>query len=173
MAETLTIELYNRPTSSRVREALDYDPETGVFVWRISAGRVKPGTQAGVLKPAGYIVIQLDGRSYGAHRLAWLWMTSEWQVGEIDHINGSRADNRFANLRDVPRSMNQQNQRRAQSHNKSSAYLGVSWRSRSNRWRAMITLKGKCIDIGLFDTEELAHAAYVARKREIHAGCML
>lgn len=173
VAETLTIELHNRPSAGRVRDALSYDAETGEFAWNISTGRVRPGVRAGVLKPSGYVLVQIDGRSHGAHRLAWLWMTGEWPKDQIDHINGNRRDNRFCNLRDVPGSVNQQNQRVAQSHNRTSRYLGVSWHSRSKKWRAAITLKGRTIEIGKYSDELEAHAAYLNKKREIHQGCVI
>lgn len=160
-------------TAERLRTVLSYDENTGVFVWKISAGRVKHGTIAGKSAKCCHARVHIDGNDYWAHRLAWLYVYGAWPANEIDHINGVRSDNRIANLRDVSRSMNQQNQRRPQSDNKTSSYLGVSWRTRSSRWRATITIGGKQKDIGLFDTEEAAHEAYKAQKRILHAGCTI
>ena len=167
MSQNLTIELHNR-----LKEALAYDADSGVFTWRISTGRVKPGAIA--TSPShGHLRVQFDGRSYWVHRLAWLFAHGEWPKGQIDHINGVRTDNRLVNLRDVSGGINQQNQRRPQAHNKTSSYLGVSWRTRAKKWRAAISLNGKMIEIGLFDSEEKASEAYLQRKRQIHEGCTI
>lgn len=159
-------------TASRLRGFLQYDPDTGAFTWmrNVSIGK-KAGDAAGGMTAERYIAISFENRTYKAHRLAWLYMTGDWPVGDIDHINGVRSDNRWRNLRDVPRSINVQNQRRAQVHNRA-GLLGVQKRS-PGRYRARI-IKGGCAhDLGTFDTPEKAHAAYLAAKRRLHEGCMI
>ena len=47
-----------------------------------------------------------------------------------------------------------------------SGYLGVQ--VAGARFEACIRHQGRTIHLGTFDTAELAHAAYLARKREIH-----
>jgi HNH endonuclease len=54
---------------------------------------------AGYVNSDGYRVIELDGREYYAHDLAWLHQTGEWPKGRIEHINGNRDDNRWSNLK--------------------------------------------------------------------------
>ena len=89
-------------TAQRLREALHYDPETGVFTWATAvSSKTVPGARAGNQHIAGYFRIRLDGYSYKAHRLAWLYMTGAWPAECIDHINRNNSDNRFSILREA------------------------------------------------------------------------
>ena len=97
-------------------------------------------------------------------------MTGEWPDGYIDHGNGVRTDNRWANLRAGDRSFNMQNQRRARRDN-TTGWLGVS-RVKS-RFEAAIQVRGRRFRLGRFDTPEAAHAAYLTAKRKLHEGCTL
>jgi hypothetical protein len=56
---------------ARLMELLHYEPETGFFT-RLTA--VNNSTAGAILKcrSNGYVVASLDGRTYRAHRLAWL-----------------------------------------------------------------------------------------------------
>jgi hypothetical protein len=109
-----------------------------------------------------------------AHRLAWLYVTGSWPTHVIDHINGNPADNRFANLRDVTPQVNTHNQRRATKGRKTGSLLGAQWIPAKQKWRAVIKHNSRVTYVGLFGTEQEAHAAYVAAKRVIHKeGCTL
>lgn len=155
-------------TYERLRELLSYSKTTGVFKWRRPTSfKHKRGDVAGAVVGHGYVHIELDGRSYGAHRLAWLYVKGSWPEGQIDHRNGLRADNRFANLRDGSRSFNQQNQRTAQSRNLT-GLLGVS--ASGSKFKARIVVDGAQRHLGTFSTPKKAHAAYVCAKRLVHAG---
>ena len=108
-----------------------------------------------------YRRIQLDGRKYKAHRLAWLYLFGEWPKGQIDHINRNSLDNRIANLRDVSQSENQHN--RPEQANNTSGVKGVHWHKQKMRWQAAIRINGKLIHLGLFGTkEEAAYARFHA-----------
>lgn len=147
-------------TAERLRERLTYDPDTGEFRWR---GR----GLAGSTNFEGYRVIKIDGRSYKAHRLAWLYAHGSWPSHQIDHLNGRRDDNRLSNLRDVPHIGNCQNRHGAQ-RNGSSGFLGVT-ASGTGRWVAQIGHGGTVKYIGTFDTPEAAAAAYRTTKRSLHS----
>ena len=95
-------------TAERLREALSYNPETGLFTRRIRCGRIAPGEIAGTIALNGYITISLDGRRYYAHRLAWLYVHGEWPQ-KLYHTNRDRADNRIANLRESTHAHNSAN----------------------------------------------------------------
>jgi hypothetical protein len=158
-------------TAERLREVLSYDAETGKFHWiRCPSNRVKVGNVAGSIDGYGYRMIGVDGSEFGAHRLAFLFQTGNFPLGQADHINGVRDDNRWVNLRDVTAGENLQNIRRARSSN-STGVLGAH--RHQGRWRARIQSDGKFISLGCFDTPEEAHQAYVTAKRLLHAGCTI
>jgi hypothetical protein len=155
----------------RLMEVVSYDPETGVFRWRERPNRrIRAGDVAGSMQNT-YWRVAIDGTEYLAHRLAWLYMNGEWPSVQIDHINGIRTDNRISNLRDVLPAVNCQNQRNAQAKNLS-GYLGVSTKA-GGKWLARIHKAGKPIRIGLFDSPEAAHQAYLEAKRRLHEGCTI
>jgi hypothetical protein len=131
------------------------------------AGRKFIGTTAGSKTKRGYIEITVDGGRYWAHRLAWLYVNGDLPAGDIDHINGNRADNRISNLRDVPHVVNAQNRTRANRSNKSGV-LGV-WLHQRGYWGACIQAAGARHHIGYFPTKEDAQAAYLSAKAALHA----
>lgn len=157
-------------TQERLKELLEYDPETGIFIWiKRTSNRVKVGDIAGV-PSHGYVRISVDGKTYAAHRLAFLYMIGKFPKHEGDHENTVRNDNRWENLRDLPHSVNVQNIRAP--HSDSKNLLGVQPRS-GGKFSAKICFKGSQRYIGVFETAELAHAAYVDAKRDLHEGCTL
>lgn len=163
-------------TAERLRTLVNFDPETGVFSyaqWRRGLRRDAVGKPAGWFTDEGYVSLQIDGRNYQAHRLAWLHFYGREPAHEIDHINGVRNDNRISNLRDVPRQINAQNQRASMPKTLADAPLGVSWHRAAEKWRAMIWDGKKNIYLGLFEDAQLAHLAYVEAKRRLHPGCTL
>jgi hypothetical protein len=158
-------------TQSRLREVLDYNPDTGVFVRRLKQSGVKQGKISGSLTLEKYQVTSIDRKTYKCHRLAWLYMTGKFPDGQIDHINGNRSDNRFENLRDVTHTQNIQNQRKAQMSNKSTGVLGVF--KNGSGFAARISHNNTKIYLGTFKTTEEAQAAYIAAKRVLHSSCTI
>jgi hypothetical protein len=158
----------NELTAQRLRELLHYDPETGLFTRLVvTCNKVKIGDVAGSLHYSGCLNIRVEGKIYQAHRLAWLYMTGAWPTSDIDHMNGRRADNRFCNLRDVERVVNNENQRSAKRSNKTGLLGANPWQG---RFMSQIQVRGKKIYLGMFDTAEEAHAAYLKAKRIHHEG---
>jgi len=160
-------------TAEVVRDLLDYNPETGVFTWKVRdrkhfksdrAWKIINSRDSG--KPAGYIhkhtgyryIGIFEKRKYLAHRLAWLYVYGEWPQNQIDHINRIRDDNRIENLRDVTGSQNMMNGSKQSST--TSQYKGVSWDEQRNKWRAYIYINDKLKYLGLFTIEEEAARTY-------------
>lgn len=157
-------------TAERLKKLVSYDPDTGEFIRiaRVKGARI--GRVAGHIKDNGYIHFSVDGKKYGAHRLAWLYMTGDIPSGDIDHIDGNRANNKFSNLRCVDRSTNLENSRRAKSHNRGSGLLGAYLIKRTGRYHSKITVRGRSVSLGCFDTAQQAHEAYMAAKESLHTG---
>lgn len=144
----------------RLKEVLNYSPETGLFTWKIRLGsRTKIGAVAGSIKPDGYVCIEIDKVRYKAHRLAWLYVYEEFPELFIDHINGDTGDNRISNLRLANHEQNMWNSKKA-AHN-TSGYKGVHFNKNTKKWRACAWQKNNIVHIGLFETKEKAHEAYV------------
>lgn len=151
-------------TSARLRELLIYDPLTGVFTYRISRrGGVRAGAVAGCPNAKGYIVIKIDMVLYYAHRLAWLYVHGVWPPDQIDHKDTVCHHNWIANLRLATGFQNYANRRRYR--NNKSGFKGVY--QRHGRWQARIIKDGNHRHIGIFDTPEEAHAAYVAKAEDL------
>lgn len=153
-----------------VRERFHYDPATGIFTRAVTARRWRAGSVVTGTVSHGYVRIWVDGKQISAHRLAWAWMNGEWPRSDIDHIDGNRANNAWANLREVDRSTNLENIHRAKSHNRSTGLLGAYHSPSPGRFVSRIQVKGKTKTLGSFGSAEEANAAYLAAKRELHAG---
>lgn len=166
-------------TAETVRAMFDYDPLTGRLSYRedrrCGRGRIsmKAGDEAGTQRPTGYRLVNIGGKPMLTHRLAWLHVHGEWPQHDIDHINGDPSDNRLANLRDVPHSVNQQNLRRSTKGRKHGTLMGTAWHAGTRKWRALIAVNGRQKSLGYFATEEQAHQAYIAGKRRYHEGCTI
>ena len=154
-------------TAERLREALDYNPGTGVFTRKATANinpKAQAGSVAGSIATNGYRMIRVDTKRYCAHRLAWLYVFGVWPRAEIDHVNNQRDDNRLSNLREATRRENAANARLAV--NNSSGVKGVSFDRWTGRWIAYAHVEGKMRNLGRFDNQaDAARASYEARRK--------
>lgn len=117
---------------------LSYDAATGEFAWKTVRRGVRGKTAQG---RAGYQSITINYRSFGAHRIAWFYVTGEWPTLQIDHVNGDIQDNRFANLRPATNGQNKANSRRPR--NNSSGVKGVAFNKGARRWMGYYRAGGK------------------------------
>jgi hypothetical protein len=154
-------------TAETLRQRYTYDPETGVFTHKQAVHKSRLGKHAGFNDGQGYTRIYVLGRLYRAHRLAWLYVTGQWPVADIDHINRVRSDNRWSNLRSVSRQENLCNAG-IRSDSKSGV-TGVHWLSRDKRWGAEISNAGKRIRLGYFTNFEEAVAVRAKAKTQFHS----
>lgn len=109
-------------------------------------------------KQSYYAIRTCKGRTVHLHRV----IISAPENLQVDHINGDGLDNQKANLRLVS---NAQNMRGfvKKSPGKSSHFRGVSWSTRSGRFKTCIQKDGAQFFIGYFDNEIEAARAYDAK----------
>ena len=142
-----------------LREQLDYNPETGVFVWKTKGKGRNVGQEAGCFSSrTGYVLIGLCGKLHLAHRLAWLHFYGQNPGRYLDHIDRQRANNKISNLRSATHQQNMANSN-ARTSSKSGV-KGVSWCANTGKWRATITINGKQKSLGRHIRIEDAAKAY-------------
>jgi hypothetical protein len=146
------------------KSILDYDPDKGIFTYKIKRSRQPAGAIAGTKNKYGHIEIHITKKKVQAHRLAWFFVYGEWPSGLLDHINRNPSDNSIRNLRVVTTAENQQN-RKVRIHGR---LPGARKLKGCSRWAARIVVNREQIHLGRFDTEEEAHAAYMAAKAIHH-----
>lgn len=87
-------------THARLQELLDYNPETGVFTWRVQdmpMRRLNGGRAGCAQTSTSRVVIGVDNKIYRADQLAWFYMTGKYPTREILHAT-SLEDMRWVTL---------------------------------------------------------------------------
>jgi hypothetical protein len=158
------------PSQERLRELFEYrDHESQPFIWKISlSNRVKIGDVAGCsTSVSGYCQVGIDDTYLRIHRLVWIYHNGDIPDKMfVDHIDGDKLNNRIENLRLATRSQNQHNCKK-QSNN-TSGVKGIGWNKQRKKWRARITINGKSIWLGYYNTIEEAEAAITAARNNLH-----
>ncbi|TCR07238.1 HNH endonuclease [Neorhizobium sp. JUb45] len=164
-----------------LKECLRYNPETGALHWRedrpkhhfdLSRTRNRwigrfGGKQITCVAESGYIVFNLRGVVYLAHRVIFA-MENNIEMAElpeqIDHKDTVRTNNRRSNLRaaDVVKNAHNMSVRR----DSASGYKGVTWGKQRQKWRATIQIDGKQKHLGFYEDPAEAHAAYIKAANE-------
>lgn len=105
---------------------------------------------------SGYVATKINNKNVYMHNLL---------VREIlvDHINKIRTDNRRCNLRKCTSQENNRN--RSKAKNNTSGIIGVSWKQKSNKWRAYIVIDGRQKHLGEYSVKE--HAIKARLKAEL------
>lgn len=151
-------------SQEKLKELVSYDAEVGRFF------RAKSGIPVKETKcKKGYMHISVNGKSYSAHRLIWLYVHGKMPKNQIDHINRIKDDNRLVNLREATNAQNAQN-RDLYSTN-SSGYIGVSFNKKAGKYEAYITLDGNRYRLGYYELAEEAAKAYKQAKDYLHTFC--
>lgn len=141
-------------TQSYLKTNFFYETLSGNFIRRSQSGSAKIGDVAGTYEGPGYRKIRIKGKWYKVHRLAFMYMLNRWPLGEVDHINRVKDDNRWINLRDADRCLNTSNVG-IRSDN-STGISGVALCKRSGKYKAYINSQGIRYNLGSFNTLEVA-----------------
>jgi len=137
-------------TYEEAHKAFRYDPETGKLFRQ--AGKFA-GKEASSWCARGYGHVW-HGKHYFTHRIIWLMHYGEFPVGEVDHIDLDKGNNRIENLRQATKSQNQANvPGRIRGRLKGASQL-------NGKWRAKIKVRGRYLFLGYYATEQEAHEAY-------------
>lgn len=155
-------------TKNILHDLLSYNQETGIFTWRTGANlgtrSDRCGKQAGTVQSDGYVAIKIGGKRYYAHRLAWFFVHGEWPSSQIDHRDRDRSNNAIENLRPATPSQNSANG--SVRRHSIGQLKGVT--PQHGRWKAQIVKDRKKTYLGMFDTAEAAHAAYMSAAQFMH-----
>jgi hypothetical protein len=160
-----------------LRRLIAYDPRTGSMTWLKASPdmfdlgkRHSPETRCAIWnakysgKPAliyrekarPYAYGDILGKKAYAHRVAAALMTGCWP-DTVDHIDGDKSNNAWANLRCVSVSENMKNTPLRSDNN--SGHPGVYWDKSRGKWAAEGISDGKKTYLGRHATLEAARAA--------------
>ncbi len=134
--------------------------------WKISTNRsIVVNSLAGYTNKLNYSKIQINRKVYFTHRLIFLYHHGHLPEF-LDHIDGNPLNNKIENLRGCTRGQNNCNRRIDK--NSTSGVKGVTWYKPTNKWRSMISAKGKKIHIGYFNRLQDAKTAIASKRNELH-----
>lgn len=177
-------------TQSQLKIILTYDLDSGVFVWNKRdesnslLGKYNKGfnsrfagNEAGNLDTDGYVKIRIDGKLYGAHRLAILY-TDGYLPDYADHKDRIRSNNSRSNLRAATKLRNQQNKSSAKSS--TSKFVGVHFDKLKSMWTCSVKHNYKHVYRKRFKREldaaisyDKASLMYKGRFSNINLPCLM
>jgi hypothetical protein len=170
-------------TQALVREALEYDPLTGLFRHRVLgqhhfasyrsmcswnarwAGKPALSTQFYDVdgQPTYLGGSVLGEKQHMAHCIAWLYVHGSWPEPECDHRDRNKTNNRLVNLQEVSRGENMRN--KGKTKNNTSGRTGVRLRP-NGKYEARIAFEGKMVALGYFqEFDDAVAARVIAEKR--------
>lgn len=154
-------------TQEMLKENLHYDKKTGDFRWvKAKSGRMMKYS-AGSLNSVNNRVIFFNGLAFTASRLAFLYVNGSFPEGVVRHKNGKNIDNRWKNLEEID--IKDVLKSRCLDRRNTSGYTGVYFIKDSDKIRASITVEGKRIELGVF--ESLKTAVKARKNAERQYGC--
>lgn len=121
-------------TQAELKTVLHYDPETGIFTWRLTRGYMISGTQAGGISDR----LTYKGKRYKIKRLAWLYMTGTYPNQLPISIDGNDHNFKWLNLTiETPKTVNKN-------------HVDIGYVINDDSFGVFIIDKGKTTDLGLY-----------------------
>jgi hypothetical protein len=161
------------PSQEKLQELLDYDPETGIVIWRTRAGndrytnrfnRHYAGKVAGGCKGGKYLWVSIQNENFMLHRVIFKLMTGR-DPELVDHENGNKHDNSWSNLREATPSQNRCNTR--VTSRSLSGIKGVR-QAPSGKWQGLVTKSNKVYRTKLYSTAEEAKIELEEIRKAVH-----
>ena len=140
-----------------------YDAESGLLC-RVVKGELKPCLAK---NDRGYVCVYLGNQRLLVHRVAWVLMTGSLPSTGIDHIDGDRANNRWANLREATPTQNMCNSATKRKVNDLPRGVVPVKKVRSS-YLARIQYKKRNITLGVFKSPEEASEVYQLAAEMLH-----
>lgn len=151
-------------TQEYLKTILHYNPLNGVFTWLDGTPNNPENVHNGFVNTKGYLMLQIKGKHYRQHRLAWLYMTGSWPKNQIDHKDTIKHHNVWENLREADNQLNHYNLNKPK--NNTSGAKGVR-KLKHGKFSARIKHNQKEIHLGTYDSLELASEAYFEKSKEL------
>lgn len=162
-------------TQEELKNALDYNSNTGVFRWKkkiskkVNIGQMA-GYEANCRGELGYWNIRIFGTRYFAHRLAWLYEYGYLPENFIDHIDRNKLNNAISNLREVISQCNLRNTGNW-GHN-TSGVKGVTYDPNRSKWASAVQVDNKRKYLGRYTSFDNAVCARLAAEQCLNwSGC--
>lgn len=154
------------PSQAELKALFDY--RDGHLYWKVRRNGISDSGRAGSINKKGYVLIQIDGVSWLAHRLCYQWYHGDLEQADIiDHWDGVKMNNKISNLRPCD---NKSNVRRKKvMANNTSGLPGVCWHKVKNKWISYYheDISGKKVNLGYYTNKyEAYHIAREAMLKE-------
>lgn len=146
-------------TQEYLKTIFDYH-EDGHLIWKVKRNGCKIGNIAGCivkLRNDMRRVVFLFRKTQMSAKLIYCFHKGIWPE-TVDHIDRNPLNDKIENLRGATKHENSFNKSKSKSRIYTSKYLGVY--KRDNKWRSIIGFNKKKINLGTFETQELAALAY-------------
>ena len=161
-------------------ECFSFDSKVGVLTWKRRPESHFQGSEvtmkrwngknadkaAGTSRKDGRVAVCLNyyGKTHMiyASRIIFAMINGKWPDGLVDHLDWNPGNNKLENLRVCNKSQNSQNRL---------APLGKllpGVKKDGNRFSAKVKSNGVFYHVGMFRTEQEAHAAYVEKRDLLH-----
>ena len=139
-----------------LQSTFEYNKDTGLVSWKVNRkgkGICKKQERSigdvELTLATNYYVVCFNSKTYYIHKLAFVLVEGR-EVFQADHIDQNKLNNKWNNLRPADYFINSKNVPLRVDN--TSGQVGVSKCLDRDRWRARISINGKCVLIGWYKT---------------------
>lgn len=155
-------------TKNLVDSMFEIHPDEGKIFWKnvskhhIGLNRKEAGGPSSA-RGKTYWVVSIHGKKYKRSRIIFLHVHGNISSQCLDHINGNSLDDRISNLREASFCQNCQNVK--EKSKKSGLPMGIRTMA-SGKYQARISVNGRQIHLGCYETVEEAASVYQKKRKE-------